>query len=329
MASLDAQHYYQIIRDELRENIVAGRLPHGTMLFEAAVADRLGVSRPPVRRALELLANEGIVHRAAGRGFIVGEPGRTTVSERRNLHALPLELSDRLGGASSRASWEGIYDEVEANVLACSPFGMFQISEAALGQHFDVSRTVVRDVLNRMHGRNLIGKDRRSHWIAGPLGARMLDEHHELRSALEPQALASAAPGLDRAMLAAMRERVRAALAAPEPPLPAEVDAIEADLHIACLARLRNQRLLDAVRQTQIALVINRLFGLYLGVHDETEMLLEHRLVFDHLGLGDGAGAAAALVHHLNADHARARARLKVLSVFGDPEIAPYLIRIH
>ena len=105
--------------------------------------------------------------------------------------------------------------------------------------------------------------------------------------------------------------------------------AIEADLHVACLKGLRNRRLFDAVRQTQIALVINRLFGLYLGVHDETEMLLEHRLVFDHLGLGDAEGAAAALAHHLKADHARARARLKVLSMFGDPEIAPYLVRIH
>jgi len=329
MASVDAQHYYQIIRDELRHNIVSGHLPTGTLLFEAAVADRLGVSRPPVRRALELLASEDIVHRAAGRGFVVGRAGRATMSERRNLHALSLELSDRLRGANGRASWEGIYDEVEANVLACSPFGMFQISEAALGHHFRVSRTVVRDVLNRMHGRNLIGKDRRSHWIAGPLGARMLDDHHELRSALEPRALASALPTLDRQVLSAMRERVRAAVAAPEPPLPVEVDAIEADLHISCLRGLRNRRLFEAVRQTQIALVINRLFGLYLGVHDETEMLLEHRLVFDHLGLGDAAGAAAALAHHLNADHARARARLKVLSMFGDPEIAPYLIRIH
>ena len=328
MASRDAQHYYQIVCEELRQNIVSGALPRGTLLFEAAVADRLGVSRPPVRRALELLAEEGVVRRADGRGFVVGRSG-SVPSERRNLHALPLEISDRLGRSAGRATWESIYDEVEANVLACSPFGMFQISEAALGEHFRVSRTVVRDVLNRMHGRNLIGKDRRSHWIAGPLGARMLDDYHELRSAIEPRALASALPGLDRGALAAMRERVRAAIASGKAPALADIEAIETDLHVRCLAGLRNRRLLEAVRQTQLALVINRLFGTYLGLHDESEMLLEHRLVFDHLGLGDAGGAAAALEHHLDAEHGRARARLKVLSMFSDPAIAPYLTRIH
>src|SRR5258707_11819671 len=186
MSSEDAQHYYEIVRGELRRNIELGHLPRGTLLFVAAVADRLGVSRPPVRRALELLARDGIVRRANGRGFVVGNSGPSEPSKRLNLHALQLELSERLGGSVKRATWEGIYDEVEAKVLACSPFGTFQISEAGLGEHFRVSRAVIRDVLNRMHVRNLIDKDRRSHWIAGPLSARMLDESHEIRRALEP-----------------------------------------------------------------------------------------------------------------------------------------------
>jgi DNA-binding GntR family transcriptional regulator len=329
MPSTDAQHYYEIIRDELRRNISLGHLPQGTLLFEAAVADRLGVSRPPVRRALELLVREGVVQRTEGRGFVVGRGGRPFPSKRQNLHALPLEISDRLGGSVGRATWEGIYDEVEAKVLACSPFGTFQISEAALGEHFRVSRTVIRDVLNRMHGRNLIGKDRRSHWTAGPLSARMLDEYHEIRRALEPRALAAALPTLDRANLNAMREGVREAIDAEQRAVQSTIDVLEADLHIRCLDRLRNRRLVEAVRQTQVSLVINRLFGVYIGVHDESGMLLEHRLVFDHLILGDARGVAVALEHHLDADHERARARLKVLSMFGEPEIAPYLTRIH
>ena len=58
-------------------------------------------------------------------------------------------------------------------------------------------------------------------------------------------------------------------------------------------------------------------------------MLAEHRLVLDHMLFGDKGGTEAALRFHLDADHERARARLKVLSVFDDPEVAPYLIRIH
>ena len=45
--------------------------------------------------------------------------------------------------------------------------------------------------------------------------------------------------------------------------------------------------------------------------------------------LRDGQGAAEALRFHLGADHQRSRARLKVLSVFDAPEVAPYLVRVH
>ena len=38
--------------------------------------------------------------------------------------------------------------------------------------HFDVRRTVVRDVLNRLNHDGLIEKDRWSHWTAGPLTSR-------------------------------------------------------------------------------------------------------------------------------------------------------------
>ncbi len=329
MPSNDAQHYYEIVRDVLRRNIALGHLPGGTLLFVAAVADRLGVSRPPVRRALELLARDGVVRRSKGRGFVVANGARPEPSKRINLHTLPLEISGALGGSVGRASWERIHDEVEAKVFACSPFGTFQISEAALGEHFRVSRTVIRDVLNRMHGRNLIGKDRRSHWTAGPLSARMLDENHEIRRALEPRALAAALARFDRVELAAMRERVQQAIALREQADQSTIDRLEADLHVRCIDGLRNRRLVDAVRQAQVSLAVNRLFGLYIGFHDESDMLLEHRLVFDHMILGDTKGAEAALEHHLDADHMRARARLKVLSMFGEPEIAPYLTRIH
>ncbi len=324
----DAPHYYEIVRDELRHNIDAGFLPPGTILYEAAVADRFGVSRPPVRRALELLAEEGRIRRATGRGFIVGT-GPSLLPRRRNLHVLRLDLSARLGGETARAAWQHIYDETEAAILACTPFGTYQISEAALGAHFSVSRTVVRDVLVRMHSRGLIEKDRRSHWIAGPLSARMLDDCHELRILLEPGALARALSQLDRAELVAMRERLRTVLEKPDTADPPLIGTLETDLHQDCIRPVRNKHLVEAVRQAQVSLVIDRLFATYIGVHDLSDMLREHALVFDHLLLGDARGAAAALEHHLNAAHLRTRARLKVLSMFSEPEIAPYLSRIH
>jgi DNA-binding GntR family transcriptional regulator len=54
----------------LRDNLRAGRIPHGEPLQEAMVAAQLGVSRTPVREALARLASEGLVV-AEGRSFMV------------------------------------------------------------------------------------------------------------------------------------------------------------------------------------------------------------------------------------------------------------------
>ncbi len=321
--------YYDVVREVLSANIESGRLPAGTRLFAAAVADRLGVSRPPVKRALQLLEQEGRVRQTPEHGYVVGTGDDDTEPVRRNLHLLDLDVSERLSGTLVQPSWERIFEAVEEDVLNCIPFGTYQISEAALGEHFSVSRTVIRDVLSRMHGRGIVAKDRSSHWVAGPLSARMLDEAHEIRRLLEPSALGAAMMQLDMTELARMRESVRVTLETGAAVSQETIDALEADLHTGCIEPVRNRRLADTVRQSQLSLVVNRLFGTYIGVHDETEMLKEHRLVFDHLLLGDRDGAEVAHRHHLDADHSRARARRKVLSVFSEPEIAPYLIRIH
>jgi len=55
----------------LRQRILSGQLSGGTRLFEVALADALEISRTPVRAALSRLAEEGLLERAAGGGFVV------------------------------------------------------------------------------------------------------------------------------------------------------------------------------------------------------------------------------------------------------------------
>jgi DNA-binding GntR family transcriptional regulator len=321
--------YYELVRDALARNVANGNLPPGTRLLAASVADRLNVSRPPVKRALELLVADGVITARSSHGYVVGQGAAADETARLNLHQLDLDLPLELGEALGRASWERIYAAAEADVLNCVPFGTFQVSEAMLGEHFEVSRTVVREVLARLDAQGLIAKDRASHWLAGPLGARMLDEAHELRLLLEPRALVDVVPNLEPSLVEAQRGRLEDTLSRGTRLTLRAVEAAETDLHVELLTGLRNRRLAKAVTQSQISLVIGRLFGKYIGVHDETELLREHRLVYDHLLLRDAEGAAAALRHHLEADHGRSRARLKVLSVFDAPDVAPYLTRIH
>jgi GntR family transcriptional regulator of vanillate catabolism len=57
----------------LREMILEGEFEPGERISEAALAGRIGVSRTPVRVALERLSNEGLLEPYTTGGFIVRE----------------------------------------------------------------------------------------------------------------------------------------------------------------------------------------------------------------------------------------------------------------
>ncbi len=56
---------------ELRQRIISGQIAGGQRLYEVALAEELQVSRTPVREAMSRLAEEGLLERASGGGFLV------------------------------------------------------------------------------------------------------------------------------------------------------------------------------------------------------------------------------------------------------------------
>lgn len=65
----------------LREDILTGRLSAGTALSEVDLAERLGVSRTPLRAALARLALEGLVDTTRGRTGVVSAVSAESVTE--------------------------------------------------------------------------------------------------------------------------------------------------------------------------------------------------------------------------------------------------------
>lgn len=59
------------VAQRIRELIVEGVLSPGSRVAEASIAERLGVSRTPVRNALPALASEGLLEPAGKRGYAV------------------------------------------------------------------------------------------------------------------------------------------------------------------------------------------------------------------------------------------------------------------
>jgi len=61
----------EIVFDELRSAILYGSLPPGSQLGEADLAARLGVSRGPLREAMQRLVQEGLLRSEPHRGLFV------------------------------------------------------------------------------------------------------------------------------------------------------------------------------------------------------------------------------------------------------------------
>jgi GntR family transcriptional regulator, vanillate catabolism transcriptional regulator len=66
---MNSQHTRALVR--IREMILRGKLAPGGRLAEAQLAEMLGMSRTPVRQALPVLAQEGLLSEHETRGYIV------------------------------------------------------------------------------------------------------------------------------------------------------------------------------------------------------------------------------------------------------------------
>src|SRR6186713_59440 len=82
---------------ELRELIVRGNLPPGAWIVEAEIAERLGLSRTPIRGALQWLHREGYVveHKGNRKARIVVAP--LTREDARELYMIVGDLEALAG----------------------------------------------------------------------------------------------------------------------------------------------------------------------------------------------------------------------------------------
>jgi GntR family transcriptional regulator of vanillate catabolism len=104
--ALKAQH-------RLREMILAGELPGGARIAELALVDKLGVSRTPVRAALQRLEQEGLLDRLPGGGYAVRTFSETDVAD-------AIELRGTVEGLAARLAAErGVPAPLMAQAHAC------------------------------------------------------------------------------------------------------------------------------------------------------------------------------------------------------------------
>ena len=169
MRDLSAELAARIVEHVANESMVAGdHLP------AQALADCLRVSRSPINRALQLLANKGVLRHKPNRGFFLGDRPVTSAA------AL---------GLVRRTDLSRVYFAIAEDHLA----GRLedQASERELRQRYGLTRAQLSELLNRLTREGWAERRPGYGWTFSPIlrTAASLDQTYRLRLAIEPAAL--------------------------------------------------------------------------------------------------------------------------------------------
>ena len=132
-----------VVFNTLRKAILTGQLKPGERLMEVHLANRLGVSRTPIREAIRKLELEGLVIMIPRRGAEVARITEKSLKDvlevRRALDALSVELAcDRIEADLERLreacrNFEQVAKEADASVIAKADVALHDIIVEATG----------------------------------------------------------------------------------------------------------------------------------------------------------------------------------------------------
>lgn len=168
------------VTTRLREAILAGEIPAGERLQEIRLANALGVSRTPLRAALQALAAEGLLDYAPNRGYAVRQAPLRETLDAFEIRAVLEGVAARL--AAERGAGAAVREEFARSLAE----GDAVVTRASAG---DVDLPAFRTVNIAFHDA-----------IAGAAGSRRLPELVRL-SATAPAASTRFIPALDAAQL--------------------------------------------------------------------------------------------------------------------------------
>lgn len=262
-------------------------------ITEAELVETLGLSRTPVRAALRLLAEHGIVEARPNHGFFLLKEG--TVLDAFDLEYAPTAV-ETLYGRVLRDRIAGVIPQ--------------EITYPLLADRYGAGRTILTQALARLADDALIARSGGRSWRFVPTltDRNSVQASYEFRIAVEPAAILSAGHRVTQALLSRLRERhvalIARLVAAGETrpgaitPVRAVIVGLDADFHETLSAASGNPFLEAAVRQQ---MSLRRL--LEFGVQEQADRVFvwcgEHLAVIDALLEGDRLAAVDHLRDHL------------------------------
>lgn len=124
----------ETLRERIEEEIATGQLAPGTHLDEVELTQRFGMSRTPVREALNLLAGEGLVEIRPRRGAVVAQATPQRIVEMfevmAELEAMCARLAARRLSAADLQRLEAAHESCRSAAAGLDSDAYFYANEA-------------------------------------------------------------------------------------------------------------------------------------------------------------------------------------------------------
>ncbi|MHC8609521.1 GntR family transcriptional regulator [Paenarthrobacter ureafaciens] len=171
------------VRDTLRSRIFEGHYAPGTRLVERDLAAEFNVSRLPIREALRMLRQEGLIRDRAGRGSEVSGLSAKDVEDlfdvRQSLEVLACRLAAKRATAEDLRHLESLLDQAEKFLAKGS---ILEAHRANSEFHDAITRIANNDFLRSA----LEPLQGRMHWLFRHVSdlPELIREHRELYAAI-------------------------------------------------------------------------------------------------------------------------------------------------
>ena len=192
------------LSSSVRDLVLDGALPAGTRVNEVHLAERLGVSRTPLREALNLLVGEGFLNNVPRRGFFVAELSLGEVEDLYQIRALLDPEALRLTGLPSAQRLQRL-GKLNDEIADAADAGSTRVIARDDRWHRLLLEGCPNSLLSELIDRQIVRTRRYEHAYLreGHNVAVAVEEHRLILSALARSDLDSACEALRNNMLSA------------------------------------------------------------------------------------------------------------------------------
>jgi DNA-binding GntR family transcriptional regulator len=269
------------LAENIRALIASRAIEIGERLSERALAERFRVSRSPVRGALRLLMDEGVIGGAMGAGSVV-------------LRSPAGDLPPVAASVEEDGYFQLAADRLDGRLPD-------RVTEALLARRYGFTRTQLVSVLGRIHAEGWIERLPGNGWAFRPMltSLKSYADSYRFRITIEPAAILEPGYTIDRKALSARRaEQQRLIDGAIDHVSSRELFEINSRLHETIAEGSGNEFFVEGLKR------IDRLRRLIeyrrtLDPRAAVGRCEEHVAIVDRLLDDDRAGASKLMRHHL------------------------------